>query len=143
MDWRETIHCNMFLTIFQECWPTCYSWKTVKTTFQSRGQDLNYFSNFIYPGSQRLTHTVSLPCFNCIKSSISKLVSWHVFNANTANESLTVQVRFGSTSFLNVWTDSKAFLVEQYKWVQQVVLKGWLDHQYCAKKHEEWYMFSF
>ena len=28
-NWRTTMHANGFLTIFQECWHTYYSWKIV------------------------------------------------------------------------------------------------------------------
>ena len=33
VHWRTTLHANEFLTIFQDCWYMCYSWKIVRNSF--------------------------------------------------------------------------------------------------------------
>ena len=33
LDWIATKHTNEFLTIFQECWHMCYSWKIVRNIY--------------------------------------------------------------------------------------------------------------
>ena len=35
VDWITTMHANAFLTIFQQCWHMCYSWKIVRNLFAS------------------------------------------------------------------------------------------------------------
>ena len=53
LDWRRLGLWNVFLTVFQEPWHTCDSWKTVGTPLQcvallqSRGQCHNYCWNFM------------------------------------------------------------------------------------------------
>ena len=53
MDLRTTMQANGFLTTFQECWQTCYSWKIIRYPFacmvvlESMRKGLNHCWNFI------------------------------------------------------------------------------------------------